>query len=327
MSDLLTQEEIDALLGEVDDFDFDDYLGQETDAEDVPAESRIRKYDFTRREKIVRGELQALERIHERFSGFFTKSLSSFLGSSVEIDQSAIQVQQFSEYTQGLPLQTHFTIARFSPLRGYALIAMEPRLIFTVIDHYFGGGVQSKSPVEKKPLSPIMRRVTQRVLDLIFKDLKEAWKPVMELDFDYLDPEINPAFANIAGSDEIVIILTNHIRLKGGNGDFTIAMPYSMIKSVKNLFDNQDFASAEDDQLWQLAFRDHILQAEVNVAARLTDKQMAIGDVMQLKEGDVIPIDHPDRVVLSVQDVPIYEGKASISGGRNALQIIGRIDS
>lgn len=327
MSDLLTQDEIDALLSGLDESHLVEELEEEAAVVDLQQHDQIRKYDFSSRDRIICTRMPVLDTVNERFSRLFRTSLSRFLGFSVDIESSGIQVQQFSEYIQGLQNQTSLTIAKFSPLRGRALISMDPNLVFAVVDHYFGGAGQLKNPVENKQTSLIVLRVIRLVLDMVFNDLKEAWKPVMELDFDNLGTEVSPKFANIADPAEIVVISTIHIQMKGGKGDLNITMPYSMIEANKALFDVAGSESPEEDYEWQTAFRQQILRAKLNVASLLTEKKLTISDVMRLKKGDVILIDTPETVVLSVHGIPLFKGKSGVSGGHYAVQVINKISS
>ncbi|MGR9085940.1 MAG: flagellar motor switch protein FliM [Gammaproteobacteria bacterium] len=328
MSEFLTQEEIDALLNGVDEIEFDGESAQPAAASPMPTENRIKRYDFSRREKITGGHLPELETIFQRFIGFFEMSLSRFTGSSVEIEKSAIQIQPFSEFLQALPSQAHLRMARFSPLRGRAVIAIEPRLVFSITDHYFGGGAQPQpsSAVESRPLSPAMKRVVARFLELMARDLKSAWMPVMDVVLDYADENVEPPFDKIVASDEIAVISTIHVRMNAGGGDLIIVMPNSMIEQIRRVMVETDLTGAENDTAWQSDFRQRILRAEVTAVTRLSEKQMTFGQIMQLRIGDVIPIDKPEKLELSVQGVPLYEGIAGVSKeGRNALRITARV--
>ncbi len=210
--DLLSQDEIDALLHGVDDGDV------ETEKDESEFSGEIRSYDFNSQEKIVRGRMPTLEMVNERLARYFRISLFNFLRRSAEISISGIKVQKFSEYIQSLFVPTNLNIVRFAPLRGRALIVMEPRLVFTAVDNFFGGGGQFYNKVEGREFTATEMRVIQLVLELLFKDLKEAWKPVMDLEFEYLSSEVNPQFANIVSPSEIVIVSTIHVELEGGGG-------------------------------------------------------------------------------------------------------------
>jgi flagellar motor switch protein FliM len=75
------------------------------------------------------------------------------------------------------------------------------------------------------------------VLDLAFKDLMQAWKPVIDVNFDYQGSEVNPHFANIVSPTEVVVVNTFRIELEGGGGDLHVTMPYSMVEPIRDLLD------------------------------------------------------------------------------------------
>ncbi len=330
MSDLLSQAEIDALLNGVSDGDFEaedeSEFYSEAD-EELYEKGTVREYDFASQERIVRGRMPTLEMVNERFARFIRISLFNFLRRSAEIFISGIQVQKFSEYIQGLLVPNNLTIVRFNPLRGKALIVIDPRLVFTVVDNFFGGAGQFYNQTEGREFTPTEMRVVRIIIDMIFKDLKEAWKPVMELDFEYVGSEINPRFANIIGPGEIVVISTIHIELEGGGGDVNIVMPYAMLEPIRELLDAISSDSGEVDDGWQLALRGEVLRAKVSINSLLVEKDMTIRDIMRLKKGDVIPIDMPDTVILKAEGIPVFEGRVGISDGNYAIQIIDKVRS
>lgn len=163
------------------------------------------------------------------------------------------------------------------------------------------------------------------LLDMIFKNLKEAWKPVMELNFDYLGSEINPSFASIVGPEDIVMISAVNIALESGGGDIKIVMPYSMIEPIRGLLDTIGDDSDESDLKWKNALRGEVLRAAMTVNGLLVEKKISVGAALRFKKGDVIPIDMPKNVTLKAEGVPVYTGKACVSDGYYAVQIIDKV--
>ncbi len=315
-ADLLSQDEIDALLHGVDDGDV------ETEApEQDTAGQELRPYDFANQERIVRGRMPTLEMINERLARYFRVSVFNFLRRSAEISVSGIQIQKFSEFIQSLFVPTNLNIIRMSPLRGRALVVMEPRLVFTAVDNFFGGGGQFYNKVEGREFSMTEMRIIRLILDLLFKDLQEAWKPVMDIDFEYINSEVNPQFANIVSPSEIVVISTIHIELEGGGGDLNIVIPYSMIEPIRELLDAVTSDRGEIDNRWQESLRNEVMRCEVPLTSVLVEKVMTVEDVMSFKDGDIIPIDMPESVVLTAEDVPVFRGKLGVSDGNYAIQI------
>jgi len=322
-ADLLSQDEIDALLHGVDDGDV------ETNEPEEEVSADARSYDFNSQERIVRGRMPTLEMVNERFSRYFRISLFNFLRRSAEISISGIQIQKFSEYVQGLFVPTNLNMVRFLPLRGRALIVIEPRLVFTAVDNFFGGAGQFYNKVEGREFTPTEMRIIRLIIDLIFKDLKEAWKPVLELNFEYTGSEVNPAFANIVSPAEIVVVSTFHLELEGGGGDINIAMPYSMIEPIRDLLDAgmSSDQGESDNNRWQSALRNEVMRSKINMSSLLVEKQMKLSDILYFKKGDVIPVDIPDEVTLRAESIPIYTGKVGLSDGNYAIKINEKIAS
>jgi flagellar motor switch protein FliM len=331
MSDLLSQAEIDALLNGMGGGDFssdeeeDSSVYSEEDVEELEERGVVKPYDLAHQERVVRGRMPTLEMINERFARLLRVSLFKFLRRSAEIYISGIQIKKFSEFTQSLLVPTSLNIIRVNPLRGKALIVMEPSLIFTAVDNFFGGGSSFENmPAEGKEFTLTEMRIVLLIVELIFKDQKEAWKPVMNLDFEYLNSEINPRFANIIEPSELIVVSTIHVDLEGGGGDVHFALPYAMLEPIRDLLDVINSNSEEVDENWYDSLYREVMRVDVPVNSLLVEKNMSIRSVLQLKKGDVIPIDMPDLVTLNAANVPIFTGKVGISDGNYAIQITDR---
>lgn len=320
MSDLLSQDEINALLQGVDDGDI------ETEVDEFQDQGSAKNYDFSSQERIVRRRIPTLEMINERFSKSLRTSLFKFLHRSPEVFMSGIQIRKFSQYLDGLHVPANLNIIRFSPLRGRALIEIEPSLIFTVVDNFFGGGGQFYSNTgEAREFTLTEMRIVQILLDMMFKNLQEAWKPVMELHFEYMSSEINPSFAGIVGPEDIVVISKVNIALESGGGDINIVMPYAMIEPIRALLDTIGDDSEDTDIKWKQALRNEVLGASMNLSVLLTEKKISIGEVLYFKKGDIIPIEIPKTVLMKAEGVPVFTGKACVSEGFYAVQIADRV--
>jgi flagellar motor switch protein FliM len=202
---------------------------------------------------------------------------------------------------------------------------MEPSLIFSVVDNYFGGGGQFYGTTgEAREFTLTEMRIVQMLLDMMFRNLKEAWKPVMELNFEYLGSEINPSFASIVGPEDIVMISPINIALESGGGDIKIVMPYSMIEPIRGLLDTIGDDSEGSDLKWKNALRGEVLRADMLVNGILVEKSISLGAALRFKKGDVIPIDMPKTVALMAGGIPVYTGKPCVSEGYYAVQIIDK---
>ncbi|MEW5011858.1 MAG: flagellar motor switch protein FliM [Cycloclasticus sp.] len=314
--DLLSQDEIDALLHGVDDGDV------ETEAGVGGPSGDTREYDFSSQDRIIRGRMPTLEMVNERFARYFRISLFNFLRRSTEISISGIQMLKFSEYVHSLFVPTNINIVKIKPLRGSALFVLDPSLVFSIVDTYFGGSGRFHNKVEGREFTATEMRVIRIVLDLIFQDLTKAWQPVLKLDFEYANSEVNPQFANIVTPTEIMVVSTIHLELEGGGGDIQFSLPYTMLEPIRELLDAGIQSDRGDtDERWKNTLRSDIKTADVDLAGTLLKKEMQLREVVDFQVGDVIPIDLPDRIILESGEMPLFRGKLGVSNGHFAVQL------
>ncbi|MCT7941624.1 MULTISPECIES: flagellar motor switch protein FliM [Shewanella] len=317
MSDLLSQDEIDALLHGVDDVDEDDIDDGGNDA---------RSYDFSSQDRIVRGRMPTLEIVNERFARHLRISMFNMMRRAAEVSINGVQMLKFGEYVHTLFVPTSLNMVRFSPLKGTALITMEARLVFILVDNFFGGDGRFHAKIEGREFTPTERRIVQLLLKIIFEDYKDAWAPVMDVEFEYLDSEVNPAMANIVSPTEVVVINSFHIEVDGGGGDFHITLPYSMIEPIRELLDAGVQSDKQDtDMRWSQALRDEIMDVQVGFDANIIEHELKLRDVMDFKAGDIIPIELPEHIMMRIEDLPTYRCKLGKSRDNLALKISEKI--
>jgi len=318
VQDLLSQDEIDALLHGVDE-------GQiETEPDFIPGEAR--PYDLTSQDRIVRGRMPTLEMINERFARYTRISLFNLLRRTADVAVGGIQIMKFGEYVHTLYVPTSLNMVKFRPLRGTALFIFDAKLVFKLVDNFFGGdGRHAK--IEGREFTPTELRVVQMVLQTAFADLKEAWKTVMPIDFEFINSEVNPAMANIVSPSEVVVVSTFHVELDGGGGDLHITLPYAMIEPIRETLDAGMQSDVDDaDERWVKSLREDIMDARVDLRCSVAERMVSLRDIIDLQPGDIIPIELPDKVVLSANEMPIFNARVGASRGYLALKISEKFD-
>ena len=314
VQDLLSQDEIVALLHGVDD----GLVQAETAAEP----GSVKSYDLTSQDRIVRGRMPTLEMINERFARYTRISMFNLLRRSADVAVGGVQVMKFGEYVHSLYVPTSLNLVKIKPLRGTALFILDAKLVFKLVDNFFGGdGRHAK--IEGREFTPTELRVVRMVLEQAFIDLKEAWQAIMEVNFEYINSEVNPAMANIVGPSEAIVVSTFHIELDGGGGDLHVTMPYSMIEPVREMLD-AGFQSDLDDQdeRWSKALREDVLDVSVPLSATVARRQLRLRDILHMQPGDVIPIELEDELVMRANGVPSFKVKLGSHKGNLALQVV-----
>jgi len=318
VQDLLSQDEIDALLHGVDDGLVQTEMAAEPGS--------VKSYDLTSQDRIVRGRMPTLEMINERFARYTRISMFNMLRRSADVAVGGVQVMKFGEYVHSLYVPTSLNLVKIKPLRGTALFILDAKLVFKLVDNFFGGdGRHAK--IEGREFTPTELRVVRMVLEQAFIDLKEAWQAIMEVNFEYINSEVNPAMANIVGPSEAIVVSTFHIELDGGGGDLHVTMPYSMIEPVREMLD-AGFQSDLDDQdeRWVKALREDLLDVDVPLSATVARRQLRLRDILHMQPGDIIPVELPDELIMRANGVPSFKVKLGSHKGNLALQVIEPIN-
>jgi len=317
VQDLLSQDEIDALLHGVDDGDID--------TEDDIDDEGIRSYDLASQDRIVRGRMPTLEMINERFARYTRISLFNLLRRNADVSTGGVQIMKFGEYIHTLYVPTSLNIVKMRPLRGSGLFIFDAKLVFKLVDNFFGGdGRHAK--IEGREFTPTENRVVQMVLEQIFIDMKEAWNAVFKVDFEYINSEVNPSMANIVSPSEVIVISTFHIELDGGGGDLHMAIPYSTIEPIREVLDAGVQSDVDDvDERWMNTIKKDLLDAYVPINATVLENKISLREVSNLKAGDVIPIELPECVTATANKVPMFSAKLGQRNGSLALKIVDRI--
>jgi len=318
MSKILSQDEVDALLrgmsgGEI-----------EVETDQVAGEDGVITYDLTNQDRIIRGRMPTLEIINDRFARLFRASISAALRKVVDISTASIDMIKFGEFMRSLPVPTSMHIFRMEPLRGYAIMVIETRLVFNLVDSFFGGTGRSDIKIEGREFTHIENRITKKVVEMILSDLEQAWRPVFEVELIYARSEINPQFAVIVPPSDVVVVIKFDLEMEQVAGTVMVCIPYSTIEPIRNKL----YAGFQSDQLevdheWMLRFKRQLGKALVNITVELGRTEITGRDLLGLKAGDVIQLDQDvsDAVLVKVEGVPKFKGVPGVVEGNQALKV------
>jgi len=314
---ILDQAEIDALIHGVD--------SGAVNTTPEPSPNEVRSYDFNNQMRIVRGRMPTLEIINERFARMFRVSLYNLLRRTAEIAVHPIQVKKFSEYVHTLHVPTSLNLVKMNPLRGTALVVLDPKFVFAVVDNFFGGNGRH-AKIEGREFTATEQRIIHMVLRNVFSDLHEAWSHVAPIELEFVQSEVNPHFANIVSPSEIVVVTSFHIEVDGGGGNLHITMPYSMIEPLREILDAGVASDrVEKDERWMTTLREEIEDADVQLTTRLGHCQISLATLLNLKPGDIVPCDFQGKVTVLAEDVPIFRGSYGLSHGLQAVKVEERV--
>jgi flagellar motor switch protein FliM len=310
----LSQDEIDALLKGVEGDDDSDSSGKD--------ETGVRTYNLATQERIVRGRMATLEMINERYARLLRVELFNFLRRTVEVSVGPVRIIKYTDFIRNLVVPTNLNLIHVSPLRGTGVLVLDPTLVFLVVDNMFGGDGRFHTRVEGRDFTATEQRIIQRILNIMFESYEKAWSPVYPVKFEYLRSEMNTQFANIATPNEVVVAITFNIELGPNSGEMHFCVPYSMVEPIKDLLTSPlQGENLGGDKRWVKLMTQQIQAAEVEIVANLAKRKMTVADLLELKEGDVLPINISDTIEGQIDNIPVMECRYGVFNGQYALKV------
>ena len=311
----LSQEEVDALLEGVTG------ESQKT-VEEAAEHGEVRAYNISSQERIVRGRMPTMEIVNERFTRNLRVGLFNFIRRSPEISVGPVTVQRYSAFLRELAVPTNFNIVAIRPLRGSGLIVCEPALVFGVIDTLYGGIGKFQTRIEGRDFSATVKRVINRLVDVITTEYKKAWKGIYPLELEYQRSEMQPQFANIATPSEIVISTSFQLEIGDITGAIHFCFPYSTLEPIRDvLYSSTQGDSIEVDRRWVNVLTREIQAAEITLVAELARADATVEQLLAMKKGDFIELDREPTIQATVDGVPIFECQYGTHNSKYAIRI------
>ncbi|MFW6259120.1 MAG: flagellar motor switch protein FliM, partial [Halochromatium sp.] len=244
------------------------------------------------------------------------------------ITVDSVRYLSYSEFSRNVPVPTNINIIAMKPLKGSALIVFPPNLVFMVVDNLFGGDGRFVTRNEGREFTNTEQRIIQRMLQLAIDAYSESWRSIYPLEISYVRSEMQSKFANITNSpNEIVVNTSFNIDVGNLSSSFQICIPFAMIEPLRDLLSNPLKDGNQDpDNLWGRRMAGELRQSKIELVANLTSIPSRIKQVLALKVGDILPVELPDKVMTSVDGVPVMECEYGSQNQRRALRVVSMID-
>ncbi len=332
MNQVLSQSEVDALLNAVMDpaaAGAEGAVTAEGEEEKKPVSINVMPYDLGNQDRVIRGRMMTLDIIYERFIRLFRVSLSTALRKIASLSIISTDLLKFGEFLNTLPIPSCMGVMRFDTLRGSGMIVIESKLVYALVDAFFGGSDRPYTKSEGKEFTRIELSVIGKVVDLALKDLDEAWAPVHKTDITFVRIEVNPQFVGLVPPSDVVISTTFEVELEHASGTIAVVVPYQTLEPIKEKL-NAGFQPEGDrfEKVWTSQLRDHLAETHLNCRVKLGETNLTVGDLVNLNIGDVIPLtqDADGELDFSVEGTPKFKCRFGVSRGNKAIQVTRPID-
>ncbi|MFB3925567.1 MAG: flagellar motor switch protein FliM [Syntrophales bacterium] len=320
MSNILTQEEVDALLRGISGGEI------ETEVVKEPLDpTQAYPYDLTSQDRIIRGRMPTLEMLNERFVRMFRTSLSSLLRKVVSFSTLSIEMIKFGDFLKTLPVPTSLHLFKMEPLKGNAVFVVESKVIFTLVDIFFGGTGRDPYRVEGRDFSAIETNLIKKVILTALSDMEKAWTALIDLKMTYQRSETSPQFAQIVPPTDLVVLLNFEIEMEFASGGMSLCIPYSTLEPVREKlqagFQSDTF---EVDRVWAARFKEGLMASKVDVLVELGRAEISAKEVMDLQKGDVIVLDQfaADALKVYIEGILKFSGYPGTYKGNQAVKIL-----
>jgi flagellar motor switch protein FliM len=296
----------------------------EKDSKMAKAPDAVRPYDFGA-QRINRTEMPLLEGVNKTLGERMGLSLSALLGRDAAVQFHSAEIAKCADLQAALPVPGSLAIVRLKPLEGVAFINVEPALLLTLLDGFFGGSGRAATDPQAC-IAPAAQRFLALLLRNIAADFTAAWAPVTPLELELVKQETNPRLVQLGAPQDTVIVAKFAVEFAASSGRIEFLYPESLLAPLRGALTgetNAEPASKHAD--WQPLLKNGLQEAAVDTRAVLAQATISLGELVRLSPGDIIPIEAPQQVTLLVGDVALYHGRFGVSQGRNALKILAGV--
>lgn len=355
--DVLSQEEIDALLESVEDtseekspieeesfsvekpahkqskqttskeedsFDPEDVSSDANDESE--SEGGVKPLRFTGQQRIVKGQLPVLDKIYDRAVRLFATDIYHLTARDFEIKQEPLLIIKHRDFMGGLPNPSLMSIYKFKPLRGKAIVLFDSIFVYDLVDYYFGGSSQFFAQKDKTDFTATELRVMDVVTKKLISNLVHAWEPIIQLDIMKSNEETNPQLVNIAEPEEMLLVARFTLNFGKETGSFFFILPYSMVEPIKQQLELG--ASRPDDEIdpnWIKSLKEELMDVELTISSAMAETISTLGNVMSWQAGDFIPMEMSEVVTLDIEGTPSFTATMGSANDKRALKIIKNI--
>lgn len=321
---LLSLEELDALTEGIASGDISVDTGYNQG-------QRVRKHDLTAEDSSLGVNVAAMDMVNERFIRLFRLGMLEVLRTSPRINPNRVQILRFGDYLKDLRPPLSVNTIRVQPLRGYSMIVIEPTVVFSSLDSFFGGfgrGVGQLPP--GRLFTPTETRIIDMILQTFFRAQREAWAPVIPVNLEQVSSEINPQFAQIADESDLVVLSRfepDHSTNKAG-GFIDFVIPYVALKPVRDMLRSRvqtGDGDEESEKSWRAQLTTAVQDSSVELRVVLGHVDMSLQDLENMKAGDLIHFKKSDHARAIINDIPAFDVDVGTVGAQLAVQIVSPI--
>jgi len=281
----------------------------EGSGEDLPL------YDWATAGLNIRGNMPLLEVINSRFSQKFRGTLSNALRKMIDVTPDPVATVKYRDFQKSLPVPTSMHLFKMEPLRGLGILVVESRLVFSLVEAFFGGSGSGSTKIEGREFTSIEKKIIEKVVQMALFNLVEAWEEINPIKTEFVRSESNPLIVNVVPGEELLISSKFEIEMNKVLGNIILCVPYTAYQPIRNKLAGHyrdETQVTQLDRVWIEGLQRKLMGTQVEMVVNLGRSALSVKDFMNLKEGDIIVLDNESRkpIIAQVEGIPLYEGFA-----------------
>ncbi len=323
MSDVLSQNEIDSLLSEMTSgrVDVDEVLSGKFKKGDIS------NYDFRRPNRISKNQVRTLQTVHESFAEVFGYYLVSKLQTVVAITVTSVDQLFYSEFILSVSNPSCLYVFDIEGTDGSGILEVNPQLALTIVERLLGGSAEN--PIKPRTITPIEQAVVRGIVEHALYDLRNAWRAIADLNFKFSRLEMEADFVQVAPSSEIVVVISFDVNVGVHTFLMNLCFPTFALEEVLAKLNRQQVTTSVVRQSPKRmrenmqVLNQQIATTYLPIIAELGKTSLNVGEIMELKEGDVIKLKKRINQELEI----IIAGKRKLAGrpgtvdGKRAVRV------
>ena len=214
---------------------------------------------------------------------------------------------------------------KIEPLRGLGILVIESKLVFSLVEAFFGGSGSGTTKIEGREFTIIENKIIDKVVQMALINIIEAWEDVYPLRTEFVRSESNPLVVNVVPGEELLILSKFEIELNKPMGTVIICVPYSSYQPIRDKLAGgyRDEEETALDKAWISKLRSRLKGTDVDLAVDLGGTTLSVKDFLNLRQGDIIVLENDAEKTLlaKTEGVPLFEGFAGRSKNRKVFKV------
>lgn len=282
----------------------------------------VQTYAFGRGESQTPQLLSGLDRLGEKLGRRLRALFEPISGVRPHIAMLDAQVLDFGQWSAQVPTFSSIGVYRIAPLKGQMLLRMDAAMISTLVDCFYGGLGNRPLPARGE-FTPTEDRLISRISEGVIARLSEGWADILPLEIGLVIRETGIGFASAAQPGEQMVLQRFMLSIaRDQEWPIDLLYPLSSLRAVEPLMGTKAPVDEERvDPVWQARIANRMRDIRLPARTVLARPNLSLADLMQLKTGDIIPVNISRSLPLIVGDRIVAHGSIGEQDGRAAFQI------